>query len=92
MDRDVIRGNWGGTSDTSVILYCAKLQTWKRPQDLLRAFAQAKLSDALLIYVGDGALRQELEREATALGVGHLVRFLGFKNQSELPQSIPPRI
>ncbi len=30
-------------------------------------------------------MRHELEKEATALGVGERVRFLGFQNQSQLP-------
>ena len=42
-------------------------------------------SDALLVYAGDGAQRQELEREAAALGVTRRVRFLGFLNQSQGP-------
>ena len=85
VDRSAVRAGWGASPQTSVILFCAKLQPWKRPLDLLRAFAKANLSDALLVYAGEGAQRQELEREAKTLGVGEHVRFLGFKNQSELP-------
>ena len=85
IDREGVRAGWGATPHTSVILFCAKLQPWKGPMDLLRAFVQAKLSDALLVYAGAGAQRQELESEATALGVGDRVRFLGFMNQSQLP-------
>lgn len=85
VDRGAVRANWGATPETIVILFCAKLQPWKRPLDLLRAFAQADHSNALLVYAGEGAQRPELEREAGALGVSKRVRFLGFKNQSELP-------
>jgi len=85
IDRKTVRADWGATPQTFVILFCAKLQPWKRPLDLLRAFAQANLSDALLVYAGDGAQRQELETEAAALGVAQRVRFLGFLNQSQLP-------
>jgi glycosyltransferase involved in cell wall biosynthesis len=85
VNREAVRASWGATPQTTVILFCAKLQPWKRPLDLLRAFAQANLSDALLIYAGEGAQRQELEREAAALGVGKRVRFLAFMNQSKLP-------
>lgn len=85
VDRETVRTSWGASPQTNVILFCAKLQPWKRPLDLLRAFAQANLSDALLVYAGEGAQRQELEREATALGVGEHVRFMGFLNQSQLP-------
>ena len=85
VDREAVRASWGATPQTSVILFCAKLQPWKRPLDLLRAFAQANLSDALLIYAGEGVQRQELEKEAVVLCVSHRVRFLGFLNQSQLP-------
>ncbi|HKM65879.1 MAG TPA: glycosyltransferase family 4 protein [Candidatus Acidoferrum sp.] len=84
-DRGAVRAAWGANSFTFVVLFCAKLQPWKRPLDLLRAFAQANLSDAILVYAGDGTMRHELEKEATALGVGERVRFLGFQNQSQLP-------
>ena len=84
-DRAAVRAAWGANSFTFVVLFCAKLQPWKRPMDILRAFAQADLSDALLVYAGEGTMRHELEKEATALGVGERVRFLGFLNQSQLP-------
>ena len=85
VDREAVRAGWGATPQTTVILFCAKLQPWKRPLDLLRAFAAAHLSDAVLIFAGEGAQRPELEREVIALGVGERVRFLGFMNQTQLP-------
>jgi glycosyltransferase involved in cell wall biosynthesis len=86
VNRAAVRKNWEIPEDASVILFCAKLQPWKRPQDLLRAFARADIPDSYLVYAGDGALRAQLEREATELHVQERVRFLGFKNQSALPQ------
>jgi glycosyltransferase involved in cell wall biosynthesis len=85
VDREAVRSVWGANSQTSIILFCAKLQPWKRPGDLLQAFARSNLRDALLVYAGDGPLRQELEREASRLGVSEKVRFLGFLNQTRLP-------
>jgi glycosyltransferase involved in cell wall biosynthesis len=85
VDRDAVRSSWGASSSTLVILFCAKLQPWKRPLDLMRGFAKANLSNGLLIFAGDGAQRNELESEASKLGVGNRVRFLGFQNQSQLP-------
>ena len=84
-DRESVRGSWGASPNEAVILFCAKLQPWKRPLDLLRAFAKLKLSNARLVFAGDGPLRQQLEAEASALGVGARVCFLGFVNQSQLP-------
>jgi glycosyltransferase involved in cell wall biosynthesis len=85
VNRESVRASWGAGRETSIILFCAKLQPWKRPLDLLRAFARANLSNALLVYAGDGAQRHELEAEASRLGVAERVRFLGFLNQSQLP-------
>jgi glycosyltransferase involved in cell wall biosynthesis len=85
VDRGAVRANWGATPETIVILFCAKLQPWKRPLDLLRAFAQADHSNTLLVYAGEGAQRAELESVTAALAVSERVRFLGFVNQSCLP-------
>jgi glycosyltransferase involved in cell wall biosynthesis len=85
VDRDSVRSDWGVTPGQQVILFCAKLQPWKRPADLLRAFASVSLSNAILIFAGEGPLRAQLEAEAKKLGVASRVRFLGFVNQSHLP-------
>lgn len=85
VDRAAIRGSWGATPETAVVLFCAKLQPWKRPLDLLHAFAQARIPQSLLIYAGEGAQRKEIEREGTALGFAKQIRLLGFVNQSQLP-------
>jgi glycosyltransferase involved in cell wall biosynthesis len=85
VDRASVRAGWGASSADAVILFCAKLQPWKRPLDLLRAFDKARLSNALLVFAGEGPLRLQLESEAAALGIDSRVRFLGFINQSQLP-------
>jgi glycosyltransferase involved in cell wall biosynthesis len=85
VEREAVRTSWGGGPETLVVLFCAKLQPWKRPRDLLRAFAKAALRDAILLIAGDGALHAALATEAAALGIKEKVRFLGFLNQSQLP-------
>ena len=85
VDRNVVRASWGAAPDDVVILFCAKLQPWKRPLDLLQAFAKANIAKALLVFAGEGPLRPSLEAEATALGIAGRVRFLGFVNQTQLP-------
>ena len=85
VDRTATRASWGVGPETAVVLFCAKLQPWKRPIDLLQAFAQAQPLDAFLVFAGDGPLREQLQTQATSLGIAHLVRFLGFVNQSALP-------
>jgi glycosyltransferase involved in cell wall biosynthesis len=85
VDRTAVRAAWRAEPSTSVTLFCAKLQPWKRPMDLLHAFAIANSPNTLLVFAGEGPLRPELERDAVALGIGDRVRFLGFVNQSKLP-------
>jgi glycosyltransferase involved in cell wall biosynthesis len=85
IDRDALRTSWGASPTDTVILFCAKLQPWKRPLDLLRAFAKLNLSNTRIVFAGDGPLRLQLEAEASTLGVDSRVRFLGFVNQSQLP-------
>jgi glycosyltransferase involved in cell wall biosynthesis len=85
VDRAAVRVSWGAAADDAVILFCAKLQAWKRPLDLLQAFAKAKIAKALLVFAGEGPLRGRLQNEAAALGVAERVRFLGFVNQTQLP-------
>ncbi len=49
VNRQAVRDSWGAGQDTCIVLFCAKLQPWKRPQDVLRAFAKASVPDGLLI-------------------------------------------
>jgi glycosyltransferase involved in cell wall biosynthesis len=70
-----------------VILYASKLQAHKRPGDLLAAFAQlARECDPIpyLLFAGDGEQRQSMEMRAAEIETDS-VRFLGFRNQTELP-------
>ena len=85
VDRAVVRASWGAAPDDVVVLFCAKLQPWKRPTDLLRAFARVGAVRAILVFAGEGPLRSSLEAEAVALGISGRVGFLGFANQTELP-------
>ncbi len=85
VDRDAVRTSWEVRPDASVVLFCAKLQPWKRPLDLLRAFSQAGVPNSVLVFAGEGPLRESLQSEANRLGCSSRVRFLGFVNQSQLP-------
>jgi glycosyltransferase involved in cell wall biosynthesis len=85
--RDKLRADLGLEPGRPVILYASKFQARKRPGDLLRAYERVVAACAVppyLLYVGDGELRPELEAEVAAKRLGG-VRFLGFRNQTELP-------
>lgn len=84
-DRSATRATWQIPETDPVVLFCAKLQPWKRPLDLLRAFAKADVANSYLVFAGDGPLRSDLESTASSLGVASRIRFLGFANQSQLP-------
>lgn len=86
--REELRASLGLEPDRQIILFASKFQRRKRPADLLAAYRRLRdgwFAGALpyLIFVGDGELRHELEGAAQPLGDD--VRFLGFRNQSELP-------
>jgi glycosyltransferase involved in cell wall biosynthesis len=70
-----------------VILFASKLQERKRCADLLAAHGMLRTGrPSLLPYVlivGDGEERQRLEQQAAG---DPDVRFLGFRNQTELPR------
>ena len=85
VDQAAIRRAWNIPADAPVALFCAKLQSWKRPGDLLEAFARANVPESHLVFAGDGPLRRELEQRAGSLGLVDRVHFLGFMNQSGLP-------
>jgi glycosyltransferase involved in cell wall biosynthesis len=85
VDRARVRVGLGLNPDDKVILLCGKLQPWKRPLDVLRAFAAAEIPQSILVFAGDGPLRANIESEAAALGLGDRLRMLGFVNQSQLP-------
>lgn len=74
--------------DRPVILFASKFQRRKRAADLVDAFERLTAGAdprrmPYLVLAGDGEARPELE--ARAARVADAVRFVGFRNQSELP-------
>jgi glycosyltransferase involved in cell wall biosynthesis len=85
--RESLRKELGLEPNRAIILYAAKFIPVKAPEDLLAAFQRLlptlQTERPYLMFVGDGPLRSELEKQAKPLGDS--VRFLGFRNQSEIP-------
>ena len=76
LTRDVARERLGVPSGAHVIGAVGRLHPKKRPQLALEGFAA--LDDEFhLAFVGDGALRGELESSAAQLGVASRVHFSG---------------
>ena len=80
-----VRRNWQIPVSARIVLFCAKLQPWKGPLDLLEAFARANVPESYLVFAGDGPLRSRIEERARDHGISGRILFLGFVNQSQLP-------
>jgi glycosyltransferase involved in cell wall biosynthesis len=89
-DRDRLRGELGLEPGRPVILYASKFAARKRPDELLLAYERLIVDmpdpdrHPYLLFVGDGEMRTALEAAATEKALDG-VRFLGFRNQTELP-------
>jgi glycosyltransferase involved in cell wall biosynthesis len=86
-ERAALRARFGVGNDDVLILYSAKLVPRKDPMTLLHAFERMQLRDrAVLLFLGDGILRELLEEYVRTHGLHDRVRFAGFVNQKELPR------
>lgn len=84
VDTQGLRKKLGLEAGRPVILYASKLTARKHADDLLEAFVRLPGPRPYLLFVGDGELREPLMRRVNECGLDD-VRFLGFRNQSELP-------
>ena len=84
--RAQIRSAWGAGDDVDVVLFSGKLVERKGCRLALDAageLAQRSPGRVLLVYLGDGPLRDELRKRADG-HPGLRVLFAGFQNQSAL--------
>lgn len=73
-----------GEGDCPIVLSVARFSEQKDHGTLLRALA--RVPEAHLVLVGDGATRAEMEAATMALGIGDRVHFLG--RRQDVPQLI----
>jgi len=88
--RESLRVELGLEAARPIILYAAKFLRRKRPADLLEAYRRLSPNGRdeprpYLLYIGEGEERSRLEGVAQRIGWSS-IRFLGFKNQTELPR------
>jgi glycosyltransferase involved in cell wall biosynthesis len=85
-DRLARREALGVHDDRPVVLYAAKLQRRKRPDDLIRAAARLSKDGMTfhLAIVGSGEMQSELSNLVAHLALKN-VQFCGFVNQRALP-------
>jgi glycosyltransferase involved in cell wall biosynthesis len=85
--REALRAELGFAPGRPVILFASKLQERKRCSDLVAAHRLLREPRPHLVIVGDGEERQRLEQLAAGDPAARgQVRFLGFRNQTELPR------
>jgi glycosyltransferase involved in cell wall biosynthesis len=87
--RESLRQALGLSPERPILLYASKMTARKRPGDILEAYRRLSPDGKqeplpYLLFIGDGAERSTLEAQAKSTGWSS-IRFLGFKNQSELP-------
>ena len=87
--RDALRRELNLEPGRPVILYASKLIERKRPMDLIDACAELSPDGKsepkpYLLFVGDGEQGPLLRERTSRLG-WNSIRFVGFKNQRELP-------
>ena len=80
-ERHQMRSCLGISDTTFVVGHVGRFHLQKNHSFLLDVFAKIKMksSDAVLLLVGDGNLRTEIEQKAAALGIGDSVIFTGVR-------------
>jgi glycosyltransferase involved in cell wall biosynthesis len=76
---------FGATELDTVLIFSGKLMSIKAPEMILRAvnaLSEPIKSRVLVVFLGEGVLREPLKLEAQNLGIR--THFLGFQNQSKL--------
>lgn len=85
-ERAALRARYGIADDAVVYLFSAKLVERKDPFTLLEAYERMRHRErAAVLFMGDGALREPLERYARDHNLGG-AHFIGFVNQTAIPK------
>jgi glycosyltransferase involved in cell wall biosynthesis len=85
-EQQALRSSLGIGPEQKVVLYVGRLETVKGITYLLRAFASLRRDDAVLVIVGEGSLRSELEAECAQLAVADKVYFTGYVKNQDMRQ------
>ena len=82
--RKRIRKAYGISNDEVVIGHCGKFYEAKNHKFLLEVFAKIykEKSNVRLLLVGDGVLRNQIEKQAKELGINSAVIFTGMQNDT----------
>lgn len=83
--KSEIRSNLGISELAKVIVFSAKYISKKRPMDLLQAFSKMNNRNAWLIMVGEGEMREEMEKYIANNNLDRVL-LTGFVNQSKISE------
>ena len=89
-DRNKLRAQYGIDQGAFVVIFSGKLIDHKRPIDLVHALARLKTQtrDCIVLFMGDGEQRAEIESIAKQLGVENQIALTGFVNQSDIARHL----
>lgn len=80
-----IRARYAIPPQARVVVAVGRLDPEKDPLCLVTAFVLLQDPEARLLFVGEGALRPDVERAAESAGIGDLVTVTGFRPKNEIP-------
>lgn len=78
-----VRQELGLTPENPLFLSVGEFIQRKRPEDIIRAFAQLGRTEVHLAFAGNGILFEEMQQLASNLGLKNQVHFLGLR--SDIP-------
>jgi glycosyltransferase involved in cell wall biosynthesis len=82
--RNELRSKIGAFDKTHIVLFSGKFIPKKRPMDLLKAVVKISNPDLIVIMMGDGLLRTDMERFIDENKLQSNVIITGFVNQTEI--------
>jgi glycosyltransferase involved in cell wall biosynthesis len=79
------RSRFGLPPEARIALFIGVLRPWHGVDVAIRALGRLATQDLMLVIVGDGAMRPELEQLAGHEGVAERVRFIGQLDHTDVP-------
>lgn len=85
-DAAALRASLGISPQQQVLLSVCRLAKEKNIERIIADVAAARREDCVLVLVGDGPYREQLESQVARLGIGDRVRFVGAVDPRDVPR------
>ncbi len=82
--KSILRKKWNIDNEKTVIAAVCRLDKNKAVDILIKALKNLNTTNTLLLVAGEGPEKKNLEALSTRLGIRGQVKFIGFKNRTEL--------